>query len=57
MVMEDFIIVGWPEIQAYMELPGFRENSALIEQNDEIGIGSSTYLISKEWEENLNKDQ
>ena len=55
--MEDFIIVGWPEIQAYMELPGFRENSALIEQNDEIGIGSSTYLISKDWEENLNKDQ
>ena len=28
--MDDFIIIGWPEIQKYMELEGFEENTALI---------------------------
>jgi hypothetical protein len=32
-----------------MEFEGFKENSSLIEPNDNIGIGSSTYLINKKW--------
>lgn len=51
--MEDFEIIEWPEIQYYMEFEGFRENSSLIEPNDNIGIGSSTYLVSTEWLEQI----
>lgn len=51
--MEDFEIIEWPEIQYYMEIEGFRENSSLIEPNDNIGIGSSTYLVSTEWLEQI----
>lgn len=43
-------IVTWPDIQYYMEKPGFRANSALI--NDDYGLdtyGSSAYVINKEW--------
>ena len=47
--MDEYEIIEWPEIQYYMEYEGFKENSALIEPNDNIGIGSSTYLISVEW--------
>ena len=47
--MEDFEIIGWPDIQVFMELEDFRENTALIQPNDNLGIGSSTYLVSKEW--------
>lgn len=47
--MEDFEIIEWPDIQTFMEIDGFEENSALIEPNENIGIGSSTYLVSKEW--------
>lgn len=58
--MEDFEIIGWPDIQAYMELEDFEENSALITPNESIGISSSTYLVSKEWleesEENTEED-
>lgn len=52
--MNDYIIVGWPEIQDYMDKEGFRENSALIDMNENIGIGSSTYLISRNWLINYN---
>ena len=52
--MEDFIIVGWPEIQNLMDLDGFDDNAALIEPNDNMGIDSSTYLINKEWFDTLN---
>lgn len=48
-----FEIIGWPDIQAYMDLEGFEENSTLINQNDNMGIGSSTYLISKNWLKSL----
>lgn len=47
--MNDYIIIGWPDIQDYMDREGFRENSALIDMNENIGIGSSTYLISRDW--------
>ena len=47
--MKDYEIIGWPKIQAYMDLEGFRENSTLITPNDSMEIGSSTYLVNKEW--------
>ena len=52
--MEDYAIIGWPEIQEYMSLEGFRENSALITPDDNMGIGSSTYLINKEWYDSVS---
>lgn len=45
--MEDYIIIGWPEIQDIMDEPTFEENTALINPNDYLGIGSSTYLVDK----------
>lgn len=47
--MDRFEIIGWPEIQEVMDIEGFEENSALITPNDDLGIDSSTYLVSKEW--------
>lgn len=51
--MEDFDIIGWPDIQYYMNEEGFNENATLIEPNENMGIGSSTYLINKEWLKSL----
>ena len=45
-----YTVIQWPEIQYYMELEGFSENSYLI--NDEKGIeefGSSAYFINTKW--------
>lgn len=47
--MEDYVIVGWPDIQDIMNKEGFEDNATLIEPNDSMGIGSSTYLVDKEW--------
>lgn len=47
--MDRFEIIGWPEIQEIMDVEGFEENSASITPNDNLGIGISTYLVSKEW--------
>lgn len=55
MIIEEYIVVQWPEIQDYMDLNGFNENSYLI--NDEKGIndfGSSAYFVNKEWYEEVN---
>lgn len=52
-MLNSFEIIEWPDIQALMECEGFEENSALINANENIGIGSSTYLVSKEWLKNL----
>lgn len=52
-MMEEFELIGWPEIQFYMELEGFRENSTLVDPNTNIGIDISTYLVSKSWLESL----
>ena len=54
--MKDYEIIGWPDIQAFMELEGFHENTALIEPNDDMSIDSSTYLVDKEWLESLNEE-
>jgi len=51
--MEDYEIIGWPEIQELMDKEGFEDNAALIEPNDNMGIGSSTYLVDNEWLESL----
>lgn len=53
--MEDYEIIGWPEIQEFMEWSDFHENATLIEPNDNMGIDSSTYLVSKEWLESLDE--
>ena len=46
--MDSFEIIGWPEIQEVMDVEGFEENSSLIIPNDNLSIGSSTYLVNKE---------
>lgn len=51
--MDDYIIIGWPEIQDIMDLNGFKENATLITPNETMDIGSSTYLVDKEWYYNL----
>lgn len=59
--MNTYIVVTWPEIQYYMDLPGFDENSYLI--NDEKGLsdfGSSAYFINRRWcilSQNLLKER
>ena len=52
--MEDYEIIGWPEIQYFMDEQGFDEHATLITPNDNMGIGSSSYLIEKEWLKTLN---
>lgn len=47
--MDEYTIIGWPDIQAFMDLDGFDENTTLIDPNDSMGIGSSTYLVSVDW--------
>lgn len=47
--MEDYVIVEWPEIQEIMDKEGFEENATLIDPNENMGIGSWTYLVDKEW--------
>ena len=54
--MEDYVIIGWPDIQDIMDEEGFGDNAALIEPNDSMGIGSSTYLVDKEWLESLEEE-
>lgn len=53
--MEDYIIIDWPEIQDIMDEPTFEENATLINPNDYLGIGSSTYLVNKQWYNEVTK--
>lgn len=55
--MENYAIIGWPEIQDIMDEEGFDANATLIEPNDSMGIGSSTYLVDKEWLESLDGEE
>lgn len=50
--MEDYIILGWPDIQVVMDCEDFEKHATLINQNDIMGIGSATYLVDKEWFKN-----
>ena len=52
--MDKYTIIGWPEIQAFMELDGFEDNATLINENDSMGIGSSTYLVNVDWLNSLS---
>ena len=54
-MIEDFEIIEWPDIQAFMDIDGFRENSTLIHPNEHLGINSTTYLVSKEWLNSIDK--
>lgn len=51
--MEEYEIIGWPEIQEYFDYKGFDEHATLIEPNDSMGIDRSVYLVEKEWIESL----
>ena len=53
--MEDYVIVEWPEIQELMDKEGFEKNTTLITPNDSMSIGSSTYLVDKEWLKSLEE--
>ena len=55
--MDDYVIIGWPDIQEVMEMEGFSENAALIEPNSYMGIDSCTYLVDKEWLKSLEDGQ
>jgi hypothetical protein len=54
--MENYVIVGWPEIQELMNEDDFEENSTLLEPNSAMGIGECTYLVDKEWLEALKEE-
>lgn len=54
--MNDYEIIGWPDIQKYMELEDFEANATLIEPNGAMGIDIYTYLVDKEWLESLKED-
>lgn len=54
--MEEYEIIGWPEIQNFSDLDDFDKHATLIEPNDSMGIGSSTYLVEKEWIESLKEE-
>ena len=38
-----------------MDEPDFEENATLINPNDYLDIGSSTYLVNKEWYNKVTK--
>lgn len=53
-----YIVIQWPEVQAYMNIFGFRENSYLI--NDDKGMedfGSSAYFVNVEWIKSLTENE
>ena len=52
-----YVVIGWPDIQQYMDIPGFEENSYLV--NDEKGMedfGSSAYFVDEDWLESIGKE-
>lgn len=47
---DDFVVIPWPEIQAFMMCEGFENNVSLA--NDEWSLekyGSSAYFVNKKW--------
>lgn len=50
---DDFTIIQWPDIQAFMDIEGFNTNACLANDNYFLDIyGSSAYFVNKNW---LNK--
>ena len=53
---ETFIIITWPEIQDYIDKPGFEENSCLINEEPFFSeYGSSAYFVRESWAEEADK--
>lgn len=55
--MSKYVVISWPEIQNYMDLDGFEENSYLV--NDDKGIddfGSSAYFVDEDWLDSLDEE-
>lgn len=53
---ETFVIITWPEIQDYMDKPGFEENSCLINEEPFLSeYGSSAYFVRELWVEEADK--
>ena len=51
---ETYEVITWPDIQYFMDMPGFEENAYLI--NDSKGLddfGSSAYFVNSEWLKNI----
>lgn len=47
---DDFVIITWPEIQDFMNVEGFEENSCLLNTEPMLTeYGSSAYFVRKEW--------
>ena len=54
---EQFVIIGWPEIQKVMYNPEFDSYATLINSSKIMGIEDSTYLIESDWYyENVDND-
>ncbi len=54
---EKCIIITWPEIQDYMDKPGFEENSCLINEEPFFSeYGFSAYFVRESWAEEANKE-
>jgi len=54
---DKFTIIQWPEVQELMEIPGFDNNSVLI--NDEplhTEYGDAAYLVRETWLKKVNKE-
>lgn len=49
-----YILIGFPDIQEYMDLEGFEEHSSLADCDK---FGPSAYFVEEEWLDNCNKDE
>jgi len=50
MSRDDFTVICWPDIQQFMDVEGFRDNTHLI--NDDTlyeEYGDSAYFVRKQW--------
>lgn len=56
--MTKYVVITWPESQNLFDIPGFEENSYLV--NDDQGMedfGSSAYFVDEEWLNALNENE
>lgn len=45
-----YVVITWPEIQEYMDEPGFDENSYLVSDSKGMdAFGSGAYFVNKDW--------
>lgn len=48
-----YILIGFPDIQEYMDLDGFEEHSSLADCDK---FGPSTYFVEEEWLNNIDNE-